>query len=265
MTLTVQSADGTTIAYEKTGNGPALIVIGGAFNTRQSPADLVPLLATHFSVYAYDRRGRGDSTDTPPFAIEREVEDLAALVDAVGGSAMIYGHSSGGGVGLHAAAGGVEITKLAIYEPPFTPPLGFESLQAWKDAIQGAVDVGDRERAAVLFLQGSGAHPGMIEGITASPWWPSMAALAHTLPYDLSFLNDGAVPVELMQGVGVPTLMMFGGDSPPWAGSVATTAADALPNGTMLSFAGQDHNADPAVIAPALTDFFTDAQGLTRS
>lgn len=265
MTLTVQSADRTTIAYEKTGTGPALIVIGGAFNTRQSPADLVPLLATHFSVYAYDRRGRGDSTDTPPFAIEREVEDLAALVDAVGGSAMVYGHSSGGSVGLHAAASGVEIPKLAIYEPPFTPPSGFESFQAWMNAIQGAVDADDRERAAVLFLHGSGAHPGVIEGITGSPWWPGMLALAHTLPYDLSFLNNGAVPIELMQRVEVPTVVMFGGDSPPWAGNVATTAADALPNGTTLSFAGQDHNVDSAVIAPALIDFFTEAGGLTPS
>ncbi|HYI34340.1 MAG TPA: alpha/beta hydrolase [Glaciibacter sp.] len=261
MTLTAQSADGTTIVYERTGTGPALIVIGGAFNTRHSAGDLVPLLAVHFSVYAYDRRGRGDSTDTHPFATEREVEDLAALIDAVGGTAMVYGHSSGGAVGLYGAANGLAITKLAIYEPPFTPPIGFESVRAWTDAIQAAVDAGDRERAAVLFLQGSGAHPGMIEGITAAAWWPGMTAVAHTLPYDLSFLNDGAVPFELLRRVNAPTLVMFGDDSPPWAENVATTAADALPNGTTVSFAGQDHNVDPAVIAPQLVDFFTDEGG----
>jgi pimeloyl-ACP methyl ester carboxylesterase len=258
MTLTAQSADGTTIVYEKAGTGPALIVIGGAFYTRQSAGDLVPLLATHFSVYAYDRRGRGDSTNTHPFAIERELEDLAALIDAVGGTAMVYGHSSGGAVGLHGAASGLAITKLALYEPPFTPPLGFESVRAWSDAIQAAVDASDRERAAVLFLEGSGAPAGMVAGITGSPWWSGMTAIAHTLPYDLSFLNDGTVPVELMQKVAVPTVVMFGGDSPPWAENVATTAAEALPNGWTVSFAGQDHNVDAAVIAPQLIDFFTD-------
>ncbi len=261
MTLTTQSADGTTIAYEKTGTGPALIVIGGAFNTRQSAADLVPLLATHFSVYAYDRRARGDSTNTHPYATEREVDDLAALIDAVGGSAMVYGHSSGGIVGLHGAARGLAITKLAIYEPPFTQPIGFESVGAWKDAMQTALDVGDSDAAAVLFLQGSGAPPGMIEGITSSPWWPGMTAIAHTLPYDLSFLNDGEVPIELLGKVAVPTLVMFGDDSPPWAGRVASTAADALPDGTTRSFTGQDHNVDSAVIAPQLIDFFTGAGG----
>jgi pimeloyl-ACP methyl ester carboxylesterase len=261
MTLTVQSADGTTIVYEKAGIGPALIVIGGAFNTRHSAGDLVPLLAVHFSVYAYDRRGRGDSTNTHPFAIEREVEDLAAIIDAVGGTAMVYGHSSGGAVGLHGAASGLAITKLALYEPPFTPPIGFESVRAWSNAIQAAVDAGDRERAAVLFLQGSGAPAEVTEGIAASPWWPGMTAVAHTLPYDLSFLNDGAVPVDLLRGVRSPTLVMFGDDSPPWAEKVATTTADALPNGTTMSFAGQDHNVDPAVIAPQLIDFFTDEGG----
>jgi pimeloyl-ACP methyl ester carboxylesterase len=258
MTLTAQSADGTIIVYEKAGTGPALIVIGGAFNTRHSAADLVPLLAVHFSVYAYDRRGRGDSTNTHPFAIERELEDLAALIDAVGGGAIVYGHSSGGAVGLHGAASGLAITKLAIYEPPFTPPIGFESVRAWSDAIQAAVDAGDPARAAVLFLEGSGAHPGMIDGIKGSPWWPAMTAIAHTVPYDLSFLNDGTVPLELLQRVKAPTLVMFGDDSPPWAGNVATAAAHALPSGSTVSFAGQDHNVDSAVIAPHLIDFFTD-------
>lgn len=258
MTLTTQSADGSTIAYEKAGTGPALVIIGGAFNTRRSPADLVPMLATHFSVYAYDRRGRGDSTETHPFAIEREVEDLAALVDAIGGSAMAYGHSSGGALALHAAASGVPITRVAAYEPPYTPPLGgFESHRAWREAIRAAADAGDPERAAVLFLQGSGAPATMIDGMKALPWWPGMVAVAHTLPYDLELLGDGAVPTELLANVTVPTLLMFGGDSPPWAGSVVDTAVAALPAATSLSFAGQDHNVDPAVIAPQLIDFFT--------
>lgn len=257
MTQTVQSPDGTTIAYEKVGSGPALIVIGGAFNTRHSPADLVPLLAANFAVYAYDRRGRGDSTDTHPFTIERELEDLAALVDAVGGSAMAYGHSSGGALAFHAVAHGIPLAKLAIYEPPYTQPLGFDSAKAWTDAIQAAVDAGDRERAAFLFMQGTGADPRMLEGVKQSPWWPGMLAVAHTLPYDLSFLGDGSVPVELLGRVTVPTLLMYGGDSPPWAEQVATDATRALPNASSVPLTGQTHNVDPAVIAPRLIDFFT--------
>jgi pimeloyl-ACP methyl ester carboxylesterase len=257
MTQTVQSPDGTTIAYEKVGTGLAVIVIGGAFNTRQSPADLVPLLAANFAVYAYDRRGRGDSTDTHPFTIERELEDLAALVDAVGGSAMAYGHSSGGALALHAVANGIPLTKLAIYEPPYTQPSGFDSGREWTNAIQAAVDAGDRERAALLFMQGTGVDPGMLEGVKQSPWWPDMLAVAHTLPYDLAFLGDGTVPTDLLARVPVPTLVMYGGDSSPWAEQVATDATRALPDAESVSLTGQTHNVDPAVIAPRLIDFFT--------
>jgi pimeloyl-ACP methyl ester carboxylesterase len=257
MPQTVQSADGTTIAYEKTGSGPALIVVGGAFSTRQSAGEIASLLAAHFTVYAYDRRGRGDSTDTKPYATQREVEDLAALIEAAGGSAMVYGHSSGAVLALEAAASGLSITKVAAHEPPFTAEdSGSASLAGWGESVQAAVDAGDRERAAMLFIQGTGADPAMVAGMTQLPWWPGMLAIAHTLPYDVALVGDGLVPTERLKKIAAPTLLIHGGDSPPWAGKAASVAAGAIPGARQITLEGQDHNVDAAAIAPALIEFF---------
>jgi pimeloyl-ACP methyl ester carboxylesterase len=256
MTQTMQSADGSTIAYEKVGTGPAVIIIGGAFNTRHSTADLAPLLASHFSVFSYDRRGRGDSTEAGPYALEREIEDLAAVIDAAGGSAGVYGHSSGAVLALEATLAGLPIRKLALYEPPFTPPAHGVSSEAWTKDVQAAVDAGDREGAAVLFLRGVGADDAAIESVKQLPWWGGMLAVAHTLPYDVGILGDGSVPAERLARVTVPTLLMFGGDSPPWAENAAAPAAEAIPAAAVLRVEGQGHNVDSATIAPTLIDFF---------
>jgi pimeloyl-ACP methyl ester carboxylesterase len=257
MTQTTTSADGSTIAYEKAGTGPALIIIGGAFNTRKSAGDLARVLATHFSVLSYDRRGRGDSTETAPYSTEREVEDLAALLDAVGGSACVYGHSSGGILALEAAASGLPFTKVAAYEPPYTSPAdGFGTLDDWRASIQAAVNAGDRQDAAMLFLKGMGMDAEMAEGLTRAPWWPGMLAVAHTLPYELSLLGDGTVPVERLARIAVPTLLISGGDSPAWAAEAVSEIAAAVPDAKQLVVQGQDHNVDPATIAPELSDFF---------
>jgi pimeloyl-ACP methyl ester carboxylesterase len=265
MTQTVKSADGTTIAYEKSGSGPALIVIGGAFNTRKSAGNLAPLLASHFSVYAYDRRGRGDSTDTKPYAIEREIEDLAALIGAVGGSALVYGHSSGAVLALLAAASGLPITKVAAYEPPFTAEdSGSTSLEGWGENVQAAVDAGDRERAAALFMQGTGADPAAIAGVKELPFWPGMLAIAHTLPYDIAIFGDGLAPTDRLQNIAIPTLLIHGGNSPAWAGAAASVTAEAIPGARHVTIEGQDHNVDPATIAPALIEFFSERFLLPR-
>ncbi|MBC7442854.1 MAG: alpha/beta hydrolase [Ramlibacter sp.] len=257
MIQTVQSADGTAIAYEKSGTGIALIIVGGAFNTRQSPGALVPLLAEHFSVYAYDRRGRGDSTDMAPYAPEREVEDLAALIAAAGGAAMVYGHSSGAVLALFAAASGLPITRLAAYEPPFTAEEhGTGALEGWGAGVQSALDAGDRDQAARLFLLGTGADPARVAGMSGMPWWPGMLAIAHTLPYDIALTGDGLVPAGRLAGIGVPVLLLVGGDSPPWAATAAAAVARAVPGATRITLEGQDHNVDAASLAPVLIDFF---------
>ena len=260
MTQTTTSADGTTIAYEKSGTGPALIIIGGAFNTRQSAADLARVLAAHFSVLTYDRRGRGDSDEassSSPSSREREIEDLAALIDAAGGSACVYGHSSGGALALEATAAGLPISKVAAYEPPYNAlAADFGTVTDWRERIQTALDSGDRGEAAALFLRGSGMDAAAVEGLSQAPWWPGMLGVAHTLPYDLGLMGDGTVPVERFSRIAVPTLLLSGGDSPAWAAESASQIASAISDAKHVVVQGQDHNVDPATIAPELSDFF---------
>ncbi|TFD70553.1 alpha/beta fold hydrolase [Cryobacterium fucosi] len=256
MFQTAQSADGTMIAYEKTGTGPAVIVAGGAFNTRMSPGALVPLLASHFTVFVYDRRGRGDSTDTQPYLIAREVEDLAALIDSAGGSAMIYGHSSGAVLALEAAAAGLPITKVVAYEPPFTAEENGPGSLGWADEVRAATDADDRDKAATLFLLGIGANPDGVAAMTRQPWWPGMLAVAHTLPYDLALVGDGLVHADRLGKIAAPTLLIDGADSPSWAGTAASVTAGAIPGARRLTLDGQDHNVNPAALAPVLIGFF---------
>lgn len=257
MTLTVTSADGSTIAYEKTGTGPAVIVIGGAFATRQSAGGLAPLLAAHFSVYAYDRRGRGDSSQAGPYGVEREVEDLAALIEVAGGSANLYGHSSGGMLALEAAARDLPLGRVAVYEVPYTEtPAGYASVREWRSTVEGALQTGDRDAAAKAFLRGTGADDATLDMMPTTPWWPGMLGIAHTLPHDLALMGDGSVPAERMRRIAVPTLLLFGGDSPDWARQAAESLAVAIPGSTAVAIPGQTHNADPAAVAPAVVEFF---------
>ncbi|MEO6199838.1 MAG: alpha/beta hydrolase [Cryobacterium sp.] len=256
MTGHVTSADGSSIAYDTTGSGPALILVGGAFNTRGSAGPLAAVLEKSYRVYAYDRRGRGDSTETKPYAPDRELEDLAALIEAAGGSAMIYGHSSGAALALEAASSGLPIARVAAYEPPYTAEEpGSASLERWSENVEGAVNAGDLERAAVLFLEGTGADPNTIEGIKQLPWWPGMLAVARTLPYDLAIVGDGTVPTDRFRRITVPTLILHGGDSPSWAGIAASAVAQAIPDARHVTIEGQDHNVDAAVLAQVLVEF----------
>ncbi len=251
---TVQSADGTSIAVEQSGDGPAVVVVLGAFCDRSSGKSLAAALAPGFTVFEYDRRGRGDSTDTPPYAIEREVEDLDAVIKAAGGSAYVYGHSSGACLGLEAAIRGLPITKLAAYEPPYASPSG--GLNAWAESLAALIADGERSEAATRFLQGSGAPAEVIEQRKASPYWPRMEALAPTLPYDAWLCNDGIVPTERLASSQIPTLALAGGSSAPWALGSAEAIAAAVPGGEYLVLDGQDHNVTDAVLVPVLQEFF---------
>lgn len=251
---TVQSADGTSIAVERSGDGPAVVVALGAFCDRSSSASLAAALAPGFTVYEYDRRGRGDSTDTQPYAVEREVEDLEAVIRAAGGSAYVYGHSSGACLALEAAARGVPITKLAAYEPPYASPNG--GLNAWAEALAALIADGRRDEAATRFMQGSGTPPEVVEQRKASPYWPRMEALAHTLPYDAWLCNDGIVPAERLAGSQIPTLALAGGNSSGWARDAGKAVAAAVPGGEYRVLPGQDHGVADDVIVPILRDFF---------
>lgn len=207
-TSTITSKDGSTIAYDRLGHGPALILVGGAFDDRNSPATgrpLAALLATTFTVFAYDRRGRGESGDTPPYAVAREVEDLAAMIGEAGGAAMVYGLSSGAALVLEAAASGLPITKLALYEPPFQlDPYTAGQSREYSKTLNALLAEGRRGDAAALFMTRVGMPEPMIEQMRHAPMWPALEAMAPTLAYDSAVMGDA-------DGGGVPSKRLASG------------------------------------------------------
>lgn len=244
-----ESKDGTRIAYDVSGDGTPIVITGGAFNTRMSPGPLVGMLDGAYKVVTWDRRGRGDSGNTLPYAIEREVEDLEAVIKAVGGDANAYGHSSGAILVLEAAMRGVQMRKIAVYEPPYLT--GNSEAMA---GVQTALDDGDPSLAAITFIKGTGAEN--TDGLTQSPWWGGMVALAETLPYDLALTGDGEVPTARLTSIVVPTLVMDGGDSPDWAANTAVAIGTAVPNADRVTLEGQTHNVAPEALEPILLEFF---------
>jgi len=251
----VRSADGTQIAYDRLGSGAPVIVIGGAFNTRSSPYPLVTLLAEDATVFTFDRRGKGDSPETQPYTVEREIEDLAALVAEAGGAAGVYGHSSGAILAIEAAAAGVPITRLAVYEPPYTAdpehPAPADDL-----GLQAALDKGDPSSAAAIFLRITGMDDAAVGYITSAPFWPGLVHLAPTLPHELALTGDGVPPVGRLAAITAPTLALAGARSPAWAARAAEAVASSVVDGSVLTVPGQDHDVDQAVLAPLLTEFF---------
>lgn len=262
---TVHSHDGTPIAFDRLGAGPALILVGGAFQYRAidpRTARLAELLAPRFSVYHYDRRGRGDSGDTAPYAVAREVEDLDALIAAAGGSALVFGMSSGAALALEAAKRGLAITKLALYEPPFIvddsrPPLPREYAARLAELIAS----GSRGDAVAYFMTATAGVPAeFIAPMRSDPIWPAFEAVAHTLPYDAAVLGDtmSGDPSTLGRwaSVAVPTLVIDGGASPAYVGNAARTLAELLPHGERRTLADQTHEYAPEILAPVVTAFF---------
>ncbi len=257
---TVISKDGTPIAFDQSGQGPALILVAGALNTRAS-SPLAARLAQHFSVFAYDRRGRGESGDTMPYAVEREVEDIDALITEAGGSAFLFGHSSGGALALEAALqlGGEKVKKLAIYEVPYNDDREFQ--RAWRVYLQQLSELiaaNRRGDAVALFMQYVGMPAEQIEGMRHSPAWPSLEAIAPTLAYDHASIlgEDVLVPIERAAQVRVPTLLMNGGASYPFMYETARTLSQAMSRAQLRTLEGQDHAPADEVLAPALEEFF---------
>ena len=250
------SHDGTSLAYQRAGEGPAVVLVSGAMSTGATVAPLAGLLAKRFTAVCYDRRGRGQSGDTQPYEVAREVEDLAALIDAVGGEASLYGMSSGGALVLEAAASGLPVRSVAVYEVPYAVYEGGAKERAeYTRNLTEALGAGRRGDAVELFLRLTGLAEQMIQGARNSPMWPGMEAIAPTLAYDDAVLGDGLVPRARLADIGVPVLSLAGGASPSWMREAARAVADSAPQGTYRVLEGQTHMVDPNVLAPALAEF----------
>lgn len=256
-----RSADGTEIAFELAGDGRPLVVVGGALNARGSAGPLVEALSSSFTVIAYDRRGRGDSGDTAPYAVEREIEDLVAVIRAVGGPALLLGHSSGAALALEAARGRSDVDALVVYEPPFVvddtrPPVP----DGYVRRLDELVGDGRRGDAVAYFLEaGVGLPRAAVDGMRVSPMWPSLEDLAHTLAYDGRVMGGRTTGRPFRPGewdeVTVPVLVVDGGDSPAWQRNSARALADALPNAEHLTLDGQTHEVSPTALASAVAWF----------
>jgi pimeloyl-ACP methyl ester carboxylesterase len=253
---TVQSADGTTIAFDRVGNGPPLIIVVGAFCDRSAPRTLAEMLGRDFAVFTYDRRGRGASGDTPSYSVEREIEDLDALLREVGDESFVYGHSSGAVLALEAAARGLAISKLAVYEPPYIIDDTRARPDQLAERVSALIASGRRGDAVKLFLtEGPQLPQAAIAAMEAGPGWPALEAIAHTLPYDAAICADEVVPSRLA-GIRVPTLVLAGGASPDWARNTVDAVAATIPGGQRASLDGQTHGAADDVLAPVLVQFF---------
>ena len=255
---TVTSRDGTTIAYERTGSGPAVVLVCGGSTDRGANAGLAAILSATNTVFNFDRRGRGDSGDTLPYAVEREIEDIAAVIEATGGPAGLYGTSSGGALALHAAAAlGSTVRKLAIWEAPYfvdpamRPPL--DTVEQYRKRL----DAGHPDEAVEYFMAEVVRLPTeFVEFAKTQPFFAGQVKIAHTLVYDGLCMGDYLIPTDVAARVTSPTLVIAGGaDFPPMVDAARALAA-AIPDGGFEHLEGQGHNVDPAVIGAVLAEFF---------
>jgi pimeloyl-ACP methyl ester carboxylesterase len=254
---TARSADGTRIAIDRYGEGPPLVLVLGAFCDRSTPSALAAMLAPDFTVFSYDRRGRGSSGDTAPYAVEREIEDLDAVVGVAGGSATVYGHSSGAVLALEAVARGLPFTRMVVYEPPYIVEGTRGRPAGLATRVSELISSGRRSEAAELFLgEGPGVPSEVLARMKAAPTWSQFEALAHTLPYDLAVCADQVVPADRLATIDAPTLTLSGGDSPQWARDGVEAVARAIPGSELRVLAGQTHGVADDVLAPVLGSFF---------
>jgi pimeloyl-ACP methyl ester carboxylesterase len=265
----VTSSDGTKIAYERSGNGRALILVDGALCSRAfgpSPT-LAPLLARHFTVYAYDRRGRGQSGDTHPYSPAREVEDIAALVTAAGGTAFLLGLSSGGALALEAAASGLPVDKVVAYEPPYVDDSGQHGGAGHEGQLTRLLAEGNRGGAVKYFMKDMVGVPApIVVMMRVMPWiWRKLEAVAHTLPYDSAIMTAFRIPRARFASIRQPALVMNGAKTQPRLREAAQTIAGVIPAARYRELAGQTHNVKPAVLAPAVVEFLTAPAPATSS
>lgn len=262
----VISADGTPIAYDRTGDGSPVVLISGGLDDGSENSPLAATLAPQFSVLNYARRGRGRSGDAPEYLVEREFEDLAAIIGLAGEPALVYGTSSGGALALEAAAAGVPgIAKIAVYEVPYNMSADWPARwSAYVDALSAAVSSGAPGSALELFLRLTGASDQDVEAARLGPFWSASVALEHTLAYDAACLGTGRPDPERLAGVHQPALVLTGDghtspQAAPWVVALdeaADAITAALPHATRQVLAGQSHVPDPHVLADVLTGFF---------
>jgi pimeloyl-ACP methyl ester carboxylesterase len=256
----VVSKDGTVIAYEKNGQGPTVILIDGAMGHRGhfGGRPLAAELSRDFTVIVYDRRGRGESTDTQPYSVDKEIDDIEALIDIAETPANLYGFSSGAVLALCAAARlGNKVAKLAVLEPPFGGDEEKSKEEARKNLHQltTLLKAGKNSDAVAFFLRDM-VPPEMLEGMKQSPGWASMVAVAPTLAYDYQVLGDGAIPRKTAAVIDIPTLILDGEKSPAFKHTAADTLARSIKNSQRKTFQGQMTNVPAAVLAPELRKFF---------
>ncbi|GAA2108812.1 alpha/beta fold hydrolase [Actinomadura alba] len=255
----VKSADGTPIAFDRSGSGPAVVLVGGGFADRHDPifTALAEALAPRFTVFNYDRRGRGDSGDTMPYAVQREIEDLRAVIDEAGGRAVVFGGSSGGALALEAAAEGVAISRLAVFEPPYVTDESRPPLPSEKE-IGSLVKEGRRGDAVELFMtKGADVPAEMLAGLRGEPFWPGVEAVAHTLAYEAAIMDGGRIPAQRFAAIGIPILVLAGTQTSARMSDAAQAVADVLPDARLQALEGQAHGQlDPADLASALSAFF---------
>ncbi len=254
----VVSEDGTNIAYEKTGQGPVLIIVGGALGDHHFYIPLANELAAHFTVYNFDRRGRGRSGDTQPYAVEREIEDVAALIADTGQQPFVYGHSAGSVLALRAAAAGLNIARLALADPPFGRHSDADEAARARQAetaakIQAFHDRGDHRGAAAFFLSGFGLPSEAIEEMLDSPAGAGMIDSARALPYDYAMVGDGLVPDELAAEAAVPAVVLAAETAP----ETARALVEIMPNATLQLMKASIHDLPPGDVAWAVTPFFS--------
>ncbi len=266
---TVTSKDGTTIAYDREGLGPVVILVNGALGDRKLDrrfklmTGISEALAPDYTVVNYDRRGRGESTDSGPFSVEREVEDIAALIEAEGGSAALFGFSSGGALALRAAGAGIGVNRVAVYEPPFMvdredkrPPADYGT------HMDDLIASDDRNGAVKLFMRGAMGMPAPVVAIMRlMPMWKDMAANAHTLPYDWAALGEHNMQGDPLQAsewasVTVPAVVVYGAKTSSNVRNGSDALASVLPNAELRVLGGIGHNLKVDKITPVLREFF---------
>lgn len=256
----VISKDGTPIAFDQSGEGPSLILVVGAFNDHFTGTPLAAQLSEHFTVFNYDRRGRGESGDTLPYAIEREIEDLAALITEAGGSASVFGYSSGAILTLKAKAAGLALSRIALYDPPFLVNDG--TPQRARDIsvrLTELLSSGRRGDAVELYqMEMIGIPAEIVAQLRHAPFRPALENSAHTLIYEATLMGDIEVVAEQLPSITVPTLVISGENSPARVRSAAQTLTDALLHAQHRSLEGQTHDIVPTILAPVLEGFFAD-------
>jgi pimeloyl-ACP methyl ester carboxylesterase len=253
----VTSADGTEIAWQARGNGPALVIVVGAFCDSSSSEGLTDLLESHFTVYEYDRRGRGQSRDMGSCSTKKEAEDLAAVISVTGetDAPLVYGHSSGGIIAMEAAAMRIPMRAIVAFEPPFTSMDG-EPHHELLRTVEDALLADDLDGAAKAFLRGSGAPEPVIDMMSKSGGWTHMRALAPTLASDLALSNGGVVPAHRYAKIRTGLTLLWGGNSPVWAAHAAAAVKAVVPGARTQEVPGQNHAVHHEPIAHILRTAF---------